>query len=364
VTVETLVVREAADHGATKVGALRRGAVVAVVGDAEGEDCRGGWLEINGAGFVCGSYVERVDAAPASSPFEPFVAGKLAPYGRVKGRGATVCQAPQGLGAEVGPGCAPLPFGALVRLERALEPRGWAWKTIRSQYVLASRIETKQPLLPSLGIGLDERGLEGLAFARGPVPLWSEADHRSEPLRRLERFERVRIVETSGPFVQLEGGGWTHAYALRQARARPAPDGLADGERWIAVDLPEQVLVAYEGELPVYATLVSSGRNRSTPPGEYRIIKKSLSDDMSDANRRNSYLVEDVPFVMSYEPNRAIHGAFWHDEFGRVRSHGCVNVSIDDAAHLFEFASPSLPTGWHAIFDTPERPASRVIVYE
>jgi hypothetical protein len=56
----------------------------------------------------------------------------------------------------------------------------------------------------------------------------------------------------------------------------------------------------------------------------------------------------------------ALHSAFWHDGFGRPRSHGCVNLSPHDARWLFQWAGPRLPEGWHAIFPRAENPATWV----
>ena len=60
----------------------------------------------------------------------------------------------------------------------------------------------------------------------------------------------------------------------------------------------------------------------------------------------------------------ALHGAFWHAEFGHVKSHGCVNLAPWDAKALFGWTDPQLPEGWHAIMSTKDKPGSRVMVHE
>ena len=62
------------------------------------------------------------------------------------------------------------------------------------------------------------------------------------------------------------------------------------------------------------------------------------------------YLIDDVPYVQYFHKSYAIHGAFWHDSFGQVHSHGCVNLAPADAAWVFEFTSPELPESWHGAF--------------
>jgi hypothetical protein len=59
--------------------------------------------------------------------------------------------------------------------------------------------------------------------------------------------------------------------------------------------------------------------------------------------------MENVPYVQYFDKGVGIHGAFWHRSFGRVRSHGCVNLAPKDAERLFGFTSPRLPGGWSAV---------------
>jgi hypothetical protein len=60
------------------------------------------------------------------------------------------------------------------------------------------------------------------------------------------------------------------------------------------------------------------------------------------------YEVGDVPWTMFYQNSYALHGAYWHNTFGRVRSHGCTNLSPIDARWLFHFTDDEVPAGWHA----------------
>jgi lipoprotein-anchoring transpeptidase ErfK/SrfK len=144
------------------------------------------------------------------------------------------------------------------------------------------------------------------------------------------------------------------------ARARPSdrPGSVAPNERWIDVDVTQQVMVAYEGDRAVYATLVSTGRparTHATPLGEHRIWVKLATSDMDDLEREDvesNYMIEAVPWVQFFEGANGFHAAFWHDDFGRRRSHGCVNLSPRDARWLFGFTGPALPDGWYAILPT------------
>lgn len=152
-----------------------------------------------------------------------------------------------------------------------------------------------------------------------------------------------------------------------------APEGVGPDETWIDVDLANQTLVAYEGMTPVYATLVSSGRIRDpedplqthdTPTGLWRIRSKYVTHTMDgDHATDGPYSIEDVPYVMYFELAFALHSAFWHDGFGRPRSHGCVNLAPEDARWLFGWAHPRLPEGWHTVFPTAADPATWVYVH-
>ena len=81
---------------------------------------------------------------------------------------------------------------------------------------------------------------------------------------------------------------------------------------------------------------VSTGKE-STPtlPGIFSIESKRPLDRM----RGEDYDVPDVPYAMYYDQGYAIHGAYWHRKFGTPMSHGCINVSVDHAEWLFEWAS-------------------------
>jgi lipoprotein-anchoring transpeptidase ErfK/SrfK len=131
--------------------------------------------------------------------------------------------------------------------------------------------------------------------------------------------------------------------ALREERARLEEEaqravveaiGLKN-ERWIDVSLASQKVRAYEGSELVRTFTVSTGTYRTpTVTGQYKIWIKLKSDDM----RGPGYYLEDVPYVMYFYKGYGLHGTYWHNNFGTPMSHGCVNLSIEDARWLFEFA--------------------------
>ena len=117
------------------------------------------------------------------------------------------------------------------------------------------------------------------------------------------------------------------------AQPRPA---TGDGERWIDVNLSTQTLVAYVGQKAVFRTQVSTGTPRTpTVAGTYRVYVKHKSTRM----RGPGYDLPNVPYVMYFYKGYGLHGTYWHNNFGTPMSHGCVNLSVDDARWLYDWAS-------------------------
>jgi lipoprotein-anchoring transpeptidase ErfK/SrfK len=129
------------------------------------------------------------------------------------------------------------------------------------------------------------------------------------------------------------------------------------------VDLDQQTLVAYEGERPVYATLVSTGKYKHvTPTSVARIASKHEAAAMTSDTEGSVYSVADVPWTMYYDRDFALHTSYWHDGFGGARSHGCVNLAPRDARRLFHWSSPDVPPGWSTVYGDADNPGTLVRV--
>jgi lipoprotein-anchoring transpeptidase ErfK/SrfK len=110
--------------------------------------------------------------------------------------------------------------------------------------------------------------------------------------------------------------------------------------RWIQIDLKRQRLFAWEGKTQVHAVIISTGKDATpTLSGVFKIQSKHEKARM----RGDDYDIPDVPYVMFYEGSYAIHGVYWHRNFGTPVSHGCVNVAVDHARWLFDWASVGTP---------------------
>ncbi len=122
------------------------------------------------------------------------------------------------------------------------------------------------------------------------------------------------------------------------AGATPIP-GNADvggSGHWIDVDLTQQMVYAYDGNTLINSFLVSTGTwEHPTVTGQYRVYVKYRYTDMSGPG----YYLPNVPYTMYFYQGYAIHGTYWHSNFGTPMSHGCVNFSIPDAEWVFNFSS-------------------------
>lgn len=187
-----------------------------------------------------------------------------------------------------------------------------------------------------------------------------------EKLVKAKDFERRSVIKLTGKQKMFSGrlyyetseNLWiSDQYASRLDPAKKMPGWGKKGERWLDVNITKQTLVAYDGTRPVFATLVSTGEagldnpetSRSTKRGIFRIHTKHLTSVMDSDVVGEEFELRDIPYVQYFEGGYAIHTAYWHDDFGKPRSHGCINLAPLDARRLFFFTEPSLPDGWHSV---------------
>lgn len=152
-------------------------------------------------------------------------------------------------------------------------------------------------------------------------------------------------------------GEWvSDRVASRLDPAKNMPGWGKSGEKWIDVSVSKQTLVLYEGEQPVFATLVSTGEaglsdhatSTATKRGIFRIHTKHVTATMSSEELGEEFELRDVPYVMYFDKEGyALHGAYWHDRFGIPKSHGCINLAPEDARRIFHWTEPHVPDGWH-----------------
>lgn len=131
---------------------------------------------------------------------------------------------------------------------------------------------------------------------------------------------------------------WAGVPSSTQA-ATPAADAtqpwLARSGKWIEVDLSSQRLRAWQNGRVVLTSAISSGvRAHPTRPGTFHIYAKYRSTRMTGPG----YDLPNVPYTMYYSGSFALHGTYWHHNFGHPMSHGCINLPTGKAAWLYGWA--------------------------
>lgn len=151
-----------------------------------------------------------------------------------------------------------------------------------------------------------------------------------------------------GEFYWADGAGLR---VLTDADVAPISPDVDPEEKTIQLNLDRQALACYEGNREVYYCRVSTGIvytdsatgeliDYSTPPGKLLTHWKIISKNMTAGDEASGYSTPAVPWCTYIQGGVAIHGAFWHSAFGERRSHGCVNVSIEDAKWIFRWTMP------------------------
>ncbi|MFZ1866072.1 MAG: L,D-transpeptidase [Polyangiales bacterium] len=401
-------IRDAPSPNGRRIGYLRAGALLhSTTTEPIGrEGCEGGWYELDTGGYVCqGRDVivfsgERLPELRAKQPdldavlpYEYATVRSRTPlYRRLPKADEVYVPPAQGASehGEEAPAAEPgvdnplvvriLEPGFYVSLDRAFERDGETyWRTQQNGFVAAKALR-----LPKWS-DFHGQALDGEAWDL-PVALTKREqttayrlNDRGKLRATRERFARrtwlsVRSRRQIDDQVYLLVGDnrlVREAEVLVVAPSAP-PGGVAEGERWIDVDLTHQALVAYDWKQPRYVTLISTGRRNTpspdldyrTPKGLFRIRGKHLTSTMdSDEPGAPPYSLEDVPYVMYFEGAYAFHSAFWHDQFGHPRSHGCINLAPRDAKWLYNWAGPDLPATWHGGSATEENPGTWVYVH-
>ncbi len=269
--------------------------------------------------------------------------------------------------------------GFHVALDRELKRNGRKyWQTQANGFIAHDRVRIVS--------GTEFQGID-LEQDQWSLPLgyvlssknWCYTLNERERLRRADRpgyhhpFRIAGEREIGGKsYLVSDDGRYFRADKVARIDSREPPRKVGEEEKWIDVDLSSQSLVAYLGARPVYATLISSGRvdlsarppkNFPTPTGSFRIERKHLTHTMDgDTAFDGPYSVEDVPYVMYFQLAYALHAAFWHNAFGRPRSHGCINMAPLDARWLFNWISPELPPGWHVSYPVEGTKGTRLYI--
>jgi hypothetical protein len=177
-----------------------------------------------------------------------------------------------------------------------------------------------------------------------------------------------RLYEEQNP-----GGIWwwvraAHARKIGLEEFAPISPEVSPPHKRIVIDLAAQELVCTEYDAVVFSTRIASGsgyRDSSgelygfdTPPGEHHVQRKTPARHMigGPPGTRGFYNLPGVPWCTYFTSGgAAIHGTYWHNDFGRPRSHGCINVTSDAAKWIYRWTTPHLgPGGGYYYYWVPE----------
>jgi hypothetical protein len=224
------------------------------------------------------------------------------------------------------------------------------WKQIETgEWMLETDIEYYEPsYFRGVRIlnGLETRfaWVLGDQFAREYPGGKQDADNG----RLLFRYDLVNIyaevIDEDGWYWYMIGPNqWIEQRNVARVFKIERPEGVVG--RWVAVDLYEQTVVAYEDDTPVFATLVSTGLPGSeTNEGIHEIWATLDRDGMSGSvGAPDGYALQSVPWVMYFDESISLHGTYWHDIFGYRSSRGCVNMSISDSAYVYGWFRETIP---------------------
>ena len=362
-------------------GVVRRGSALRLGDKVSGPGCKdGSWYEAVPYGYVCTSHGFHISDTPKVKTYgvppakvdEPLpyqyarVITKRAPrYYRIPSeqeeKQARRAMEKKGPKPEV---VSSLMEGdyflALAEKESRKSDGAVFYRTVRGRYVREGDVELRNPE-PVRGEHLGKGGWRlPIAFVWGEdrdlYTLDGDSARVSGKAQKHARFIVQDEPNVGGMSYVVGSPGAVRRNGVRVARKTKRPNGVPSGGKWVHVDLPEQTLVAYEGDRPVFATVISSGKEGYEPPtGLFQVQQKYISTTMNATDPIDGfYEVEEVPWTLYYHRGYALHGAYWHTDFGKVRSHGCTNIAPVDARWLYYWSDPEVPPTWHAVRFQPE----------
>jgi L,D-transpeptidase catalytic domain len=141
-----------------------------------------------------------------------------------------------------------------------------------------------------------------------------------------------------------------HVRLLAPEELAPLSPNLSLTDKRVEVHLNEQMMMAYEKNNLVFATRTSTGgRLRSgtytTPDGEFKTFHKRPTRHMSGGDiAASGFDLPGVPWVLYIKKNGiSLHGTYWHNDYGRPHSHGCINLTPQAAKWLYRWTLPTVP---------------------
>ncbi len=353
------ILRRTAEMTPVRVGARRysavqarvyRGAILRLKKTGMARGCPKGWLEREGGGYVCAANLKKTDETeprPTARDL-PGILDGLEAWKVIRG-GSRFFKRVKDIDRRHLYRF--LMKGSYLMIRESLTRYGTDYHRNREGWWATSGNTVKlDPPIMSLGIETTEGEIPPAGvIIEDEVGVWATPDASGQQTSTLERWSTIagvagKPLSVEDGWVEIPDKGYVEDDKIARVRKFSLPRNVLKKERWIAIDLKEQMLHAYVGERLIRVVPCSTGIRNNTRPGRYRIKWKRRLQTMN--LRRGHLRVEDVQYVMYYDRRRsiAIHAAFWNNDFGKRKSHGCVNLPRDDAKWIYDWSTPnSLP---------------------
>ena len=334
----------------------------------------GGASAVGAAALLTGpSRAFAQDEAPSPAPV-PVTHWNNAPFGRILLNTMTVYTEPSWRSAHAG---VYYKWNDVVPIEgsvsgEGLYPSNNTWLRVADGYIYASWVQpvADVPTNPVEPIG------PGGAWGQVTVPYtWVRAAPTAESyrLQRMMYSTVHRLVAAEGAFYKVEeihGRRYyinaAHVRIIPPAEVAPLSTHIPPESKHIEISIRDQRLWAYEGEQVVFSAGVSTGTpGTDTPLGEYIVFLKRHGQRMIGGQGEGYYNLPGIPWICYFTRTYvATHGTYWHNDYGRRHSNGCVNLRPADAHWLFRWTTPVADYG---AFSTSAdaaagRPGTRVVV--
>ena len=245
------------------------------------------------------------------------------------------------------------------------------WYRIGSEgYVHSGSIQPVQTTLNEPQAAIPETGI----LAEVTMPFTDAHSHPGNEFAVIYRyyFETTHWVDklvqdhAGGLWYRVREDRWDYIYYVPAEHLRiipadelnPRSPFVPDAAKRIEVNLAAQIVIAYEWNKPVFMTKAATGAkfsngNFSTPLGRHLTFHKRPSRHMAAGNlAANGYDLPGVPWVSYFtEKGVAFHGTYWHNDFGRPRSHGCINLTSQAAKWLYLWTKPAVPPDEQRVYE-------------
>jgi hypothetical protein len=362
---------------ARTIGTLHAGALVArsATQVRKTKDCDAGYYAIFPRGFVClnqGATLELAHPTLAAMAIQPARDQALPyTYGRARVESALFERDPAQDDAvhEV----QKLPRGSAMAIVGSWQARVGDGEPERLGLLTNGRFARARELEAVRGSSFGGYELEGkelpvgFVVKRGVSLFKPDGDRfvKADPLdyhATLALTGRFRTVSGTKMWAS-ENERWVRDQdaTIVQKRTR-FPDFVKDGQRWLDISVILGTLVAYEGKKPVFATLISTGRDRLgdfaandgqnavTKLGTFEVVAKHVTLLGAPPERAGErFALFDLPWVLELSSGQLMYASYWHDRFGIEHGPGDVTLAPEDAHRLFDWATPTLPKAWHSV---------------